>query len=157
MLQFLTSMLNKKNDLDQSQVPIHPFSLHGGGMRKSAQKSNEPFRDPFGFFPRMENQNVNKQQNSQKSATNQTHQIERRQDLFGFFPIRHLEYGQEKGKEKSLKGTELEADGPSVAEGPSNTIQEWIKVFESAASLIEKYGPMMKNIPSMLSSFKKSK
>lgn len=156
MLQFLTSMLNKKNDNDHSDVPIHPFSLHGGGQRRPAQRSNEPIRDPFGFFPRRENQN-NPQRNTQTSQTKQTNQRERRQDPFGFFPARYSEGQQEMGKGKSEKDTEPQTVDSPVAEGQSNTLQEWIKVAESAAPLIEQYGPMMKKIPSMLSSFKKSK
>lgn len=40
--------------------------------------------------------------------------------------------------------------------GPINTFQEIVKVVETAMPLIEEYGPMIKKIPSLLPSFKKS-
>ncbi|WP_335868992.1 VrrA/YqfQ family protein [Bacillus sp. 2205SS5-2] len=83
---------------------------------------------------------------------------EPRRDPFGFFPIRNTENGKEaKAEVKSEKANERGSVDYSRTDGDTSTLQEWMKVAESAAPLIEQYGPMVKKIPAMLSSFKKTK
>lgn len=80
-------------------------------------------------------------------------------DPFDFFLPRN--HSKDQKHPKQSYATRDEEEDVKISEENSQnatygTIQEIMKVVETAMPLIEEYGPMIKKIPSLFSSFKKS-
>lgn len=152
MFETLKSLLGKHDQKEKTDIPPHPFSLHRGMNRRPGQNGTTQHRDPFGFFPQFDNPQRNRVQDALNNRR------EERRDPFGFFQVRNsLDDKETVATDKSEKDIDLHLVESSKQDEQTRTLEEWRKVAEAAAPLIEQYGPMLKKIPAMLASLKKTK
>lgn len=154
MLNFLKSLLNKSNGNPTGHEPMppqQPFSL--GPPRFQGNPTNpQNFGQQGVARPGLFGQGANR--------TEQFHGMNRTADRGS--PMHGINSGQSVGRhlpqqlsEAGRVGSAIQSSG-ATGVGILEKIQNLIKMAESAKPMVEQYGPMLKNIPALITILKAS-